>query len=104
MFHAEERGALFIKPGTKVYEGMIVGENTRAGDIEVNVCKKKQLTNVRASGSDDALKLSPPIIFSLEEALEFIDNDELVEITPDSIRLRKKILDTVKRKKLKKKI
>ena len=99
MFHAQERGSLFINPATRVYEGMIVGENARTGDIEVNVCKRKQLTNVRASGSDDALKLSPPIIFSLEEALEFIDDDELVEITPDSIRLRKRILDTAKRKK-----
>ncbi|RBP40269.1 translational GTPase TypA [Garciella nitratireducens] len=100
LFNAQERGNLFIKPGTKVYEGMIVGENSRTGDIEVNVCKKKQLTNVRASGSDDALKLSPPRILSLEEALEFIEEDELVEITPENIRMRKKILDTSKRKKI----
>ena len=99
LFNAQERGTLFIEPGTKVYEGMIVGENSRTGDIEVNVCKRKQLTNVRASGSDDALKLSPPRILSLEEALEFINDDELVEITPKSIRMRKKILDTSKRKK-----
>jgi GTP-binding protein len=100
MFNAQERGTLFIHAGTKVYEGMVVGENARSGDIEVNVCKKKQLTNVRASGSDDALKLSTPTIFSLEEALEFIDDDELVEITPESIRIRKRILDTTKRKKV----
>lgn len=99
LFNAQERGTLFIEPGTKVYEGMIVGENSRTGDIEVNICKRKQLTNVRASGSDDALKLSPPRILSLEEALEFINDDELVEITPKSIRMRKKILDTSKRKK-----
>lgn len=103
LFNAQERGALFLKPTTKVYEGMIVGENSRSGDIEVNVCKRKQLTNVRASGSDDALKLSPPRILSLEEALEFIEEDELVEITPESIRLRKKILDTSQRKKAHKK-
>lgn len=103
LFNAQERGTLFLKPTTKVYEGMIVGENSRSGDIEVNVCKRKQLTNVRASGSDDALKLSPPRILSLEEALEFIEEDELVEITPESIRLRKKILDTSQRKKAHKK-
>ena len=100
MFNAQVRGRLFIDAGTKVYEGMVVGENARSGDIEVNVCKKKQLTNVRASGSDDALKLSTPDIFSLEEALEFIDKDELVEITPKNIRIRKRILDTTKRKKV----
>ena len=82
LFNAQERGKLFIQPGTKVYEGMVVGENARAGDIEVNVCKRKQLTNIRAAGSDEALKLSPPRILSLEEALEFIGDDELVEVTP----------------------
>jgi len=99
MFNAQERGTLFLHPGTKVYEGMVVGQNARAGDIEVNVCRKKQLTNVRSSGSDDSLKLPTPVIFSLEEALEFIDDDELVEITPESIRIRKKILDSTKRKR-----
>ena len=99
LFNAQERGKLFIQPGTKVYEGMVVGENARAGDIEVNVCKRKQLTNIRAAGSDEALKLSPPRILSLEEALEFIGDDELVEVTPKNIRIRKKILDSAKRKK-----
>lgn len=90
---AQERGILFISPGTKVYAGMIVGQNPKAGDIDVNVCKKKQATNVRASGSDDALRLSPPKIMSLEESLEFIEDDELVEVTPKNLRIRKKILD-----------
>ena len=99
LFNAQERGTLFIGAGVKVYEGMIVGENARLGDIEVNVCKRKQLTNVRASGSDDALKLSPPKVLSLEQALEFIEEDELVEITPENTRIRKKILDSTKRKR-----
>lgn len=90
---AQERGTLFIKPGTDVYEGMIVGENNRIEDMVINICKKKQLTNVRASGSDDAYKLAPPTVLSLEQALEFINDDELVEVTPKSIRLRKKILN-----------
>ncbi len=90
---AQERGALFITPGTEVYAGMIVGENSRTGDITVNVCRKKQLTNTRASGSDDALRLVPPIIMSLENCLEFIADDELLEVTPKSLRLRKAILD-----------
>lgn len=93
LFNAQERGTLFIGPGEEVYAGMVIGENPRAEDIEVNVCKKKQLTNTRASGSDDALKLSPPRILSLEQALDFIDTDELLEITPKSFRIRKKILD-----------
>jgi len=93
MYNAQERGGLFINPTTKVYAGMIVGRNARAGDMEVNVCKKKQLTNTRASGNDDALKLVPAQILSLEEALEFITDDEFVEITPENLRLRKKILD-----------
>lgn len=93
LFNAQERGTLFIVPGEEVYAGMVVGENPRAEDIEVNVCKKKQLTNTRASGSDDALKLSPPKIMSLEQALDFIDTDELLEITPKTFRIRKKILD-----------
>lgn len=93
LFNAQERGTLFIGPGEQVYAGMVVGENPRAEDMEVNVCKKKQLTNTRSSGSDDALKLSPPKVMSLEQALDFIDTDELLEITPKSFRIRKKILD-----------
>ena len=93
MYNAQERGGLFINPGMKIYAGMIVGRNARYGDMEVNVCKKKQLTNMRASGNDDALKLVPAQLLSLEEALEFITDDELVEITPQNLRLRKKILD-----------
>ncbi len=93
LFNAQERGTLFIGAGEPVYGGMIVGENSRTDDIEVNVCKKKQLTNTRASGSDDALKLSPPRQLSLEQALDFIDTDELLEVTPKSYRIRKKILD-----------
>ena len=92
LFNAQERGTLFIGPGEQVYGGMVVGQCGKAEDIEVNVCKKKQLTNTRASGSDDALKLTPPKILSLEQALDFIDTDELLEITPKSIRIRKKIL------------
>ncbi len=97
LFNAQERGTLFLGPGEKVYAGMVVGMNPKGDDIEINVCKKKQLTNTRASGSDDALKLTPPKILSLEEALDFIENDELVEVTPKSIRMRKKILDTKQR-------
>lgn len=101
LYNAQERGTLFITPGTKVYEGMIVGENARNEDIVVNVCKKKHVTNMRASGSDEALKLTPPKILSLEQALEFIADDELVEMTPKSIRLRKKILNSEMRAKAK---
>ena len=97
LFNAQDRGTLFIGPGEKVYSGMIIGQNGRTDDIEVNVCKTKRLTNTRASGSDEALKLSPPRILSLEQALDFIDTDELVEITPKHIRLRKKILDPTAR-------
>lgn len=99
LFNAQERGRLFIGAGTKVYEGMIVGENARNDDITINVCKKKHVSNVRASGSDEALRLTPPVILSLEQSLEFISDDELVEITPESIRLRKKILNTELRAK-----
>ena len=94
LYNAEGRGDLFIGAGVKVYEGMIVGRNAKAEDIVINVCKKKHATNTRASGSDDALKLTPPINMSLENCLEFIADDELVEVTPENIRLRKKILDT----------
>lgn len=93
LYNSQERGVLFIGPGTEVYEGMIVGENARSNDITVNVCKKKQLTNTRASGSDDALKLVPPAVMSLENFLEFIADDELLEVTPLSLRLRKMVLD-----------
>ncbi len=93
LFAAQERGTLFVGPGEKVYSGMVVGQSAKTEDIEFNVCKTKKLTNTRASGSDDALKLSPPRILSLEQSLEFIDTDELLEITPESIRIRKKILD-----------
>ncbi len=98
LFQLSERGQMFIKPSTEVYEGMIVGQNSRDNDLIVNPCKNKKLTNVRASGSDDALKLIKPVIFTLEEALEFINDDELIEITPDAIRLRKKYLDEHVRK------
>ena len=99
LFNVQERGSLFIGPGTEVYEGMIVGENARSMDITVNVCKKKHLTNTRASGSDDALRLTPPLIMSLEKCLEFINDDELLEVTPKSLRLRKTILDKDSRAK-----
>ena len=101
LFNAQERGTLFVGPGQKVYGGMIVGQNGKTDDIEVNVCKRKQLTNTRASGSDDALKLTPPRILSLEQSLEYIDTDELLEITPESLRLRKKILDPTMRMRAK---
>ena len=94
-----ERGKIFIKPGTKVYEGMIIGMNNKDNDLTVNPCKNKKLTNMRASGSDDSVNLAPPKEFTLEEALEYIKDDELVEVTPDAIRLRKKILDENLRKK-----
>ncbi len=100
LYNAQERGELFIGPGTEVYEGMIVGLNSRGEDIAINVCKEKHLTNTRASGSDDALRLVPPIQFSLEKAIEFIAEDELVEVTPKNIRLRKKILDTKTRERM----
>ena len=99
LFNAQERGTLFIGPGEKVYSGMIVGQCSRAEDIEVNVCKKKHLTNTRSSGADDALTLVPKRILSLEQSLEFIDTDELLEITPENIRIRKKILDPRERKR-----
>ncbi|MDR5659613.1 translational GTPase TypA [Serpentinicella sp. ANB-PHB4] len=99
IFGAQERGKIFIEPGTEVYEGMVVGESSRLEDIVVNVCKKKQMTNVRSSGADDALKLVPPIKFSLEQSLEFITDDELVEVTPENIRLRKKVLNKTARQR-----
>ena len=99
LYNAQERGILFIGAGEKVYSGMVVGQNPKAEDIEVNVCKTKKLTNTRSSGSDDALKLVPKKIMSLEQCLEFIDTDELLEVTPKSLRIRKKILDSTLRKR-----
>lgn len=99
LFNAQERGTLFIGPGEKVYSGMVIGENGRGEDIELNVCKKKQLTNTRSSSADEALRLTPPKVLSLEQALEFIDTDELLEVTPESLRIRKKILDPLLRKR-----
>lgn len=99
LFNAQERGTLFIRPGDKVYEGMIVGENCRVDDVVVNVCKKKHITNTRASGSDDALKLTPAKDMSLEQCLEFITADELLEVTPESLRLRKRLLTADQRAK-----
>jgi GTP-binding protein len=99
LYNAQERGELMIGPGVEVYEGMIVGINSRNEDIAINVCKEKHLTNTRASGSDDALRLVPPLQMSLEKAIEFIAEDELVEVTPKNIRLRKKILDTKTRER-----
>ena len=90
---------MFIHPGTKVYEGMIIGMNSRNEDMNVNPCKAKKVTNMRASGNDDAIRLSPPEIFTLEEALEFINDDELVEVVPDDIRLRKKYLSELERRR-----
>ena len=99
LFSAQERGTLFIGPGEKVYSGMVIGQNGKAEDIELNVCKTKHLTNTRSSGADDALKLTTPRTLSLEEALDFIDTDELLEVTPETLRIRKKILDSKMRKR-----
>ncbi|MCD7904742.1 MAG: translational GTPase TypA [Clostridiales bacterium] len=99
LFNAQERGDLFIGPGVRVYSGMVVGKHSRSGDIEVNVCKRKQLTNTRAAGSDEALKLTPHLNMSLEQCIDFIADDELVEVTPQNLRIRKKLLDPVARRK-----
>ena len=99
LFNAQERGNLFIGAGEKVYAGMVIGQNCKSEDVEVNVCKKKQLTNTRASGSDDSLKLTTPMIMSLEQSLDFIETDELLEVTPKHLRIRKKILDPTMRKR-----
>lgn len=99
LYNAQDRGDLFIGAGTKVYSGMVVGRNSRSGDMEVNVCKKKNLTNTRSSGADDALRLSPHINMSLEQCIEFITDDELVEVTPENLRIRKKLLDSTARRK-----
>ena len=99
LYNAQERGTLFIGPGEKVYSGMVIGQTGRSEDIEINVCKKKQLTNTRSSSADEALRLTPPRILSLEQALDFIDTDELLEVTPTNLRIRKKILDPTLRKR-----
>ena len=99
LFNAQERGALFIGPGVPVYEGMIVGMTPKAEDIMVNVCKRKQLTNMRAAGSDEALRLTPPRQMSLEQCMEFLADDELLEVTPKSLRMRKRILNNQLRMK-----
>ncbi len=99
LFNAQERGTLFIEPGEKVYAGMVIGQTGKTEDIEINVCKKKQLTNTRSSSADEALRLTPKKVLSLEQALEFIDTDELLEVTPDNLRIRKKILDSLLRKR-----
>jgi len=93
----QERGEMFVSPGTEVYEGMIVGENARDADLNVNIVKEKKLTNMRASTADEAIRLVPPRLLNLEQAIEFIREDELVEVTPKSIRLRKKVLKTNQR-------
>lgn len=103
LFNAQDRGTLFVGPGEKVYGGMVIGQNGKTDDIELNVCKTKHLTNTRSSSADEALKLTPPKILSLEEALEFIDTDELLEITPENLRIRKKILDSTQRYRANKK-
>ncbi len=99
LYNAQERGTLFIGAGEKVYSGMVIGQNGKTEDVEVNVCKKKQLTNTRSSSADEALRLVPPRVLSLEQSLEFIDTDELLEVTPKSLRIRKKILDPLMRKR-----
>jgi GTP-binding protein len=95
----QDRGRFFIEPGVDIYEGQVVGEHTRERDLNINICKTKKLTNMRASGSDDKVMLPPPVVFSLEEALEYIQEDELVEVTPQSMRLRKIILNEIERKR-----
>jgi GTP-binding protein len=99
LFSAQERGTLFIGAGVKVYSGMIIGSCAKAEDVELNVCKKKHLTNTRSSSADEALTLVTPKVLSLEQALDFIDVDELLEVTPTSLRIRKRILDPTMRKR-----
>ena len=103
LFGLQDRGLFFVGPGIEVYAGMIVGQHAKESDLVVNVGKGKKLTNIRASGSDDAVRLTPPRLLTLEQALEFIDDDELVEVTPKSIRLRKRYLDENERKRAEKK-
>jgi GTP-binding protein len=102
LFNLQPRGELFVPPGTELYEGMIIGEHSRDNDIDVNACKAKQLTNFRAAGKDDATVLSPPRVMSLEQCMDFLDMDELMEVTPKSIRLRKRVLQANMRPKKKK--
>lgn len=102
MMSVEDRGILFLEPGTEIYEGMIVGEHNRDNDIVVNICKEKQLTNVRSATKDDTVKMKTPRIFSLEQALEYLNDDEYCEITPKSVRLRKKILNKSERERAEK--
>ena len=97
IFNLQERGEMFVSPATEVYEGMIVGENARDTDLDVNIVKEKKLTNMRASSADEAIRLVPPRLLNLEQAIEFIREDELVEVTPQSIRLRKKVLKSNQR-------
>jgi len=99
LFNLQERATMFVRPGDKVYSGMIVGEHVRPGDLDVNACKEKKLTNMRTTASDENIKLESPREMTLELALEFIENDELIEITPDGIRLRKRHLDRIARRK-----
>ncbi|NDG05115.1 MAG: translational GTPase TypA, partial [Alphaproteobacteria bacterium] len=99
----EERGPMLIEPGVKIYAGMIIGEHAKGNDLEVNILEGKKLTNVRASGKDEAVRLTPPLIMTLEKALAYIEDDELVEVTPQSIRLRKRYLDSNERKRMAKK-
>jgi GTP-binding protein len=102
MLSVEDRGILFLEPGTEVYEGMIVGEHNRDSDIIVNICKEKQLTNIRSATKDETVRLKTPVLFSLEQALEYLNDDEYCEITPKSIRLRKKILNKSERERAEK--
>ena len=97
LYNAQERGTLFISPGTQVYGGMVVGYSPKSQDLDVNVCKKKHVTNMRASGSDEALRLTPPTVLSLDASLEFLSDDELLEVTPQSLRIRKRVLDRAQR-------
>jgi GTP-binding protein len=97
IFNLQERGEMFVSPATEVYEGMIVGENSRDADLNVNIVKEKKLTNMRASSADDAIRLVPPRLLNLEQAIEFVREDEVVEVTPKSIRLRKKVLKSNQR-------
>ena len=99
LWNLEERGVLFIPPGERIYQGMIIGENSRGNDLEVNPLKAKQLTNFRAAGKEEAVRLTPPRVMTLEQAIAYIDDDELVEVTPAAIRLRKQHLDRHERKK-----
>ena len=99
IFNLQARGVMFVAPGEAVYSGMIVGESARPGDMEINICKEKKLTNIRAAAADESIRLEPPLEITLELALEFINDDELIEVTPDAIRLRKRQLDPTARKK-----